>query len=88
MGPPGLSEAPGEDIYALEQQWFQSCKLSHDLFCLCPDWRAHITPGCGVFHTPDGKAAGGDADDGLDDVMVTFDLGDPDAISGGGDGAG
>lgn len=77
MGP---DVPPGEDIYKLEQQWFKSCKLTHDLFCLCSDWRQHIVPGCGIFHEPGaGPTGGGGADDDgdLDDIMVHFDIGDP-----------
>lgn len=85
MGPPRSKELPpGEEIYQLEQKWFRSCRDTHDLFCLCGDWRQHILPGCGVFHLP-GDGAGGDGDDGLDDVMVDFDLGDLDTITGGAD---
>lgn len=80
MGPPRSSDyPPGSEIYILEQNWMKSCKLSHDLFCLCNDFRQHFLPGPGCF-TPvhgegDGAAAGGD--DVGDDILVTFDLGDP-----------
>lgn len=81
MGP------PGEEIYQLEQKWMQSCKLSHDLFCLCPDFRQHFLPGPGCF-TPVGEDTGGEGD-GLDEVMVNFDLGEPDGDADhGGDDAG
>lgn len=84
MGPPRSKDIPpGEEIYLLEQKWFQSCQNSHDLFCLCGDFRQHFLPGCGVFYEEKDGGRDGDGDgDDLDDIMVTFDLGDPDGIAG------
>lgn len=70
MGP---DVPPGEEAYLLEQQWMNSCRLSHDLFCLCGDFRQHFLPGCGVFTAAE-DGAGGRVDD-MDDIMVNFDLG-------------
>lgn len=80
MGPPrsGTTLPPGEEIYLLEQKWFNSCRESHDLFCLCGDFRQHFLPGCGVFYEDGAGDRGGDgAGDDLDDIMVNFDLGEP-----------
>lgn len=73
---------PGEEGYMLEQQWFNICQQSHDLWCLCGDYRQHFLPGCGVI-TEAGDPTG-DEGDGIDEAMVNFDLGDVAAITEGG----
>lgn len=84
MGPP-RSSPPGEEIYILEQAWMKSCSLSHDLFCLCGDFRQHFLPGPGCFSLPGGGGTGDGADGGDevgDEVFVTFDLGTDADITG------
>lgn len=68
---------PGEEGYILEQQWMLVCRTSHDLWCLCGDFRQHFTPGCGAVVPVDGAGEGTGEGDGLDDIMVTFDVGEP-----------
>lgn len=86
MGPPRSETTlpPGEEIYLLEQAWFKSCDLSHNLFCLCGDFRQHFLPGPGCFTPVRGGAEGGaDGDDEVgDDVLISFDLGTPEDIAG------
>lgn len=67
---------PLEEGYELEQKWFTVCRESHDLWCLCGDFRQHFLPGCGVVTEATTKEDTGEGD-GIDDVMVAFDLGDP-----------
>lgn len=76
---------PADEGYELEKQWFEICRQSHNLWCLCPDWRQHITPGCGIIHAATDSAAAGPENDGLDEIMVNFDVGDPDGDAAGQD---
>lgn len=84
MGPGAGNSDATEEGYELERKWFEACRLSHDLWCLCPDYRQHFLPGCGVIvpvgDAGDGTAPGGGGDS-LDEVMVTFDMGEAEAIT-------
>lgn len=82
MGP-DVPQGPGEEGYELEQTWFQACKLSHDLWCLCGDYRQHFLPGCGAVVAVGGEdsgaaAAGAAAADIADDIMLHFAVTPPD----------
>lgn len=65
---------PVEEGYALEKKWFQACEASHDLWCLCGNFRQHFQPGCGVI-TPAGDDSVADAD--MADIIINFDVGEP-----------
>ncbi|ANK58166.1 ORF2 [Feline anellovirus] len=64
-----------------EQLWLQSCKVSHDIWCACPDWRQHIFPTFAAEGAAWAGTTGTDTgeieDKDLADVVVSFDLGEP-----------